>query len=186
MLFRPKKFSGATSPRSLFFLVSLTLCCADTPKYPELAEQVIECLSRQREEGKYCISFVMSNGKSFAELSEVVFQCVGSKEPDWWSEMHCCDNFNTSHEEHCSQSRNLWSFRITIMFTIISFTGIAVSRLLLRLIPSLITCLQAWGQNYRIQQLFFNPKPFGYKPNPIPREKSPKFLCQIVKKSPSL
>ena len=25
----------------------------------------------------------------FAELSEIVFQCVGSKESDWWSEIRC-------------------------------------------------------------------------------------------------
>ena len=115
----------------------------------------MECLSQQREEGKYCISFAMWNGKSFAELSEVIFQCVGSKEPDWWSEMRCCDNFNTSHEEHCSQSWNLWSFRITIKFTIIFFTGMAVSRLLLPLIPSLITCLQAWGAKLQNPAIVF-------------------------------
>ena len=33
--------------------------------------------------------------KSFAKLNEIVFQCVGSKESDWWSEIPCChDNFN--------------------------------------------------------------------------------------------
>ena len=26
----------------------------------------------------------------FAELDEIVFQCVGSKESDWWSEIRCC------------------------------------------------------------------------------------------------
>ena len=25
----------------------------------------------------------------FAELSKIVFQCVGSKESDWWSEIGC-------------------------------------------------------------------------------------------------
>ena len=52
---------------------------------------------------------------------------MGSKEPDWWSEIGCCDNFNTSHEERCSQSWNLWSFRINNKFAFIFFTGTAVS-----------------------------------------------------------
>ena len=71
--------------------------------------------------------------------------------------MRCCDNFNMSHEERCSQSRNLWSFRITIKFTIIFFTGIAVSRLLLCLIPftSLITCLQTWGAKLKNSAIVF-------------------------------
>ena len=29
----------------------------------------------------------MWNVKSFAELSEIVFQCMGSKKSDWWSEL---------------------------------------------------------------------------------------------------
>ena len=34
----------------------------------------------------------------FAELSEIVFQCVGSKESDWWSEIGCCHvNFKACH-----------------------------------------------------------------------------------------
>ena len=34
----------------------------------------------------------------FAELSEIVFQCMGSKESDWWSEIHCCHvNFKAYH-----------------------------------------------------------------------------------------
>lgn len=67
-----------------------------TPKYPELDEQVMEWFSQQRDQGKYL--FVMWNEKSFAELSEIVFQCVGSKESDWSSEIRCChDNFKTCH-----------------------------------------------------------------------------------------
>ena len=34
----------------------------------------------------------------FAELSEIVFQCAGSKESDWCSEIRCChDNFKACH-----------------------------------------------------------------------------------------
>ena len=34
----------------------------------------------------------------FAELSEIVFQCVGSKESDWWSEICCYHvNFKACH-----------------------------------------------------------------------------------------
>ena len=44
------------------------------------------------------ILFVMWNEKIFAELIDIVFQCVGSKESDWWSEIRCCcDNFKICH-----------------------------------------------------------------------------------------
>ena len=44
------------------------------------------------------IAFVMWIEKSFAELSKIVFQCVGSKECDLWSEIRCChDSFRACH-----------------------------------------------------------------------------------------
>lgn len=62
-----------------------------TLKYPELDQQV-KWFSGS-------ITFVIRNLESiFAELNDVVFQCVGSKDPDW-SEMHCCHyDFVTCHK----------------------------------------------------------------------------------------
>ena len=34
----------------------------------------------------------------YTDLSEIVFQCVGSKESDWWSEIRCYHvNFKARH-----------------------------------------------------------------------------------------
>ena len=61
-----------------------------TPKYSKLKEKVMEWFSQQRDQ-----TFHLWNVKSFAKLSEIVFQCMGSKVSDWWSEILCChDNSN--------------------------------------------------------------------------------------------
>ena len=41
----------------------------------------------------------------FDESSEIVFQCVGSKESDWWSEMRCCHvNFKACHVKSAARA----------------------------------------------------------------------------------
>ena len=93
------------------------------------AEPIKQLGNRLRSrETKVNMSFVIWNEKGFAKLSEIVFQCMGSEESDWWSEIRCChDNFKIYHvKKRALQSPNLRSFPLF-------FTGIAVSGLLLRL-----------------------------------------------------
>ena len=53
-----------------------------TPKYSELDEKVMEWFSQQRDQ-IFHHHQIFHNVKC-EELSEIVFQCVGSKESDWW------------------------------------------------------------------------------------------------------
>ena len=57
------------------------------PKCSELDEQAMEWFSQHRD-----LTFHLSceMRRVFAELDEIVFQCVGSKESDWWSEIRYC------------------------------------------------------------------------------------------------
>ena len=71
-----------------------------TPKCPELDKQAMEWFSQQREKVIHLSRCEMR--RVFTESSEIVFQYVGSKESDWWSEIRCChDNFKAS-KERCS------------------------------------------------------------------------------------
>ena len=61
----------------------------------ELDERVMEWFSQQRDQ---IFHLQCEMRRIFAKLSEIVFQRVGSKESDWWSEIRCChDNFKACH-----------------------------------------------------------------------------------------
>ena len=75
----------------------------------------MEWFSQRRDQN---ISCLMRNEKSFAELSEIVFQCVVSKESDWWSEIRCCHgNFKACHVKSATvREFTVISFAIRLCF----------------------------------------------------------------------
>ena len=87
--------------RRLFFLASFR-CLQNVQKWavslssvPNKDEQVMELFSQVRDQ----IFYLWCEMRRVSLNCEIVFQCLGSKEFDWWLEIRCChDNF----KERCS------------------------------------------------------------------------------------